>query len=66
MVAERTGGGLDRRGFLWTAFGGAGLVTLVTVGQTFRPLKELAVLAPRKPDFGPQGFPVNKAAAEPA
>ncbi len=63
MVAERTGGGLDRRGFLWTAFGGAGLVTLVTVGQTFRPLKELAVLAPRKPDFGPQGFPVNKAAA---
>lgn len=64
--AERTGplpeAGLSRRGFIWTGFAGAGALTLVTVGQTFRPLEFLAFLAPRKPSVGPQGFPVNKTA----
>jgi DMSO/TMAO reductase YedYZ molybdopterin-dependent catalytic subunit len=60
---EPAGTGLSRRG-LFTATGAAvGVVTLTTVGQTFRPLKDLALLAPRRPDAGPQGFPVNKAAA---
>jgi DMSO/TMAO reductase YedYZ molybdopterin-dependent catalytic subunit len=43
-------------------FGAAGVVTLFTVGQTVRPLQRLALLAPRRPDAGPQGFPVNRTA----
>jgi DMSO/TMAO reductase YedYZ molybdopterin-dependent catalytic subunit len=35
----------------------------VTVGQTLRPLSPLALLAPRRPDIGPQGLPVNRTAA---
>jgi DMSO/TMAO reductase YedYZ molybdopterin-dependent catalytic subunit len=52
----------DRRGFLAGVFATSGLVTLFTVGQTFRPLTPLALLAPRRPDVGPQGFPVNRTA----
>ena len=36
--------------------------TLFTVGQTVWPLRKLALLAPRRPDTGPQGFPVNRSA----
>jgi DMSO/TMAO reductase YedYZ molybdopterin-dependent catalytic subunit len=57
-------GALSRRGFLTTVAGASATLTLVTVGQTFRPLSPLAVLAPRRPDVGPQGFPVNKSARE--
>ena len=32
----------------------SGLLTLFTVGQTFRPLRRLALLAPRRPDVGPR------------
>ena len=56
------GRGLSRRQLLATAFGVSGLVTLVTVGQTYAPLRKLALLAPRRPDVGPQGFPVNRTA----
>src|SRR5680860_283096 len=52
----------DRRQFLATVFGTSGLLTLVTVGQTFAPLQRLALLAPRRPNDGPQGFPVNRTA----
>jgi DMSO/TMAO reductase YedYZ molybdopterin-dependent catalytic subunit len=38
------------------------VLTLVTVGQTVWPLRKLALLAPRRPDTGPQGFPVNRSA----
>jgi DMSO/TMAO reductase YedYZ molybdopterin-dependent catalytic subunit len=55
---------LDRRRFLLGVFGTSGLVTLLTVGQTVRPLERLALLAPRRPSVGPQGFPVNRSAAE--
>ncbi len=55
-------GGLDRRGFLTTVFGAAGLVGVLSVGQTVEPLARLVVLAPRRPDIGPQGFPVNRTA----
>nr|MBA2601447.1 molybdopterin-dependent oxidoreductase [Actinomycetota bacterium] len=61
--SEAPGDGLSRRGFLGVVGGTAGLLTLLTVGQTFRPLNRLAILAPRRPDVGPQGFPVNKSAA---
>lgn len=56
-------GGSSRRAFLTTIAGVTGLVTITTVGQTFAPLKGLALFAPRRPDIGPQGFPVNKTAA---
>lgn len=54
---------LERRGFLTATFGTAALLTVFSVGQTVRPLQRLALLAPRRPDIGPQGFPVNKTAA---
>jgi DMSO/TMAO reductase YedYZ molybdopterin-dependent catalytic subunit len=60
------GRGVDRttrRRFLALVAGLAGGVTLTTVGQTVRILNPLALLAPRRPDVGPQGFPVNKAAS---
>ena len=56
--------GRDRRRFLVLVGSSAALLTAVTVGQTVRPLQRLALLAPRRPDVGPQGFPVNKTAAE--
>ncbi len=54
--------GMSRRQLLATAFGATGLVTLATIGQTYSPLRKLALLAPRRPDVGPQGFPVNRTA----
>jgi DMSO/TMAO reductase YedYZ molybdopterin-dependent catalytic subunit len=69
-VAERPSGThrgthstFDRRTFLATVFAAAGAVTVFTVGQTVAPLRKLALLAPRRPDSGPQGFPVNRTAA---
>src|SRR5262249_26422185 len=56
-------GTLDRRGFLGLIAGASGLLTVLTVGQTVWPLRKLALLAPRRPDTGPQGFPVNRSAA---
>ncbi|MFG1603269.1 molybdopterin-dependent oxidoreductase [Actinoplanes sp. NPDC049265] len=53
----------DRRRLLVGAGAAAGLITLVTVGQTVRPLAPIGVLAPRRPGDGPQGLPVNKTAA---
>lgn len=60
---EPADAGLSRRGFLGTAFGGAGLLALFLAGQTVAPLRKLALLAPRRPDVGPQGFPINRTAA---
>jgi DMSO/TMAO reductase YedYZ molybdopterin-dependent catalytic subunit len=62
--AEPAGAGLSRRRFLATTFGAAGAVVLLTVGQTVRPARRLAVLAPRRPDAGPQRLPVNRTAAQ--
>jgi hypothetical protein len=57
-------GAIDRRRFLLGALGASAVVTVFTVGQTFRPLARLALLAPRRPDTGTQGFPVNATAKE--
>ncbi|MGZ4703489.1 MAG: molybdopterin-dependent oxidoreductase [Acidimicrobiales bacterium] len=54
----------SRRRFLTAVGAGAGLLTLTTVGQTVAPLQRLALLAPRHPDTGTQGFPVNRTAVE--
>ncbi|MFF5228965.1 molybdopterin-dependent oxidoreductase [Dactylosporangium sp. NPDC000521] len=53
----------SRRGVLTLVGAAAAAITLATVGQTVRPLRRLALLAPRLPDVGPQGVPVNKTAA---
>lgn len=53
---------LSRRGLLTTAFSAAAVLTVATIGQTVAPLRRLSVLAPRRPDVGPQGLPVNKSA----
>ncbi|MEU2429225.1 molybdopterin-dependent oxidoreductase [Streptomyces sp. NPDC007861] len=53
----------DRRSFLAGVAAAVGAVTVVTVGQSLTPLKRLDLLAPRHPDHGPQGLPVNRTAA---
>ncbi len=58
--AEQPRGGLARRGFLGAVAAATGLVTVASLGQTVRPLRKLGFLAPRRPDVGPQGLPVNK------
>ena len=60
--AEPAGHGLSRRGFLTATGVASGAVVLATAGQTVRPLADLSVLAPRRPDDGPQGLPVNRSA----
>jgi hypothetical protein len=57
-----TPGRLGRRGLLGGVAAASGLITLATVGQTVAPLSGLSALAPRRPDVGPQGLPVNKSA----
>ncbi|PRX64797.1 secreted protein [Nonomuraea fuscirosea] len=52
----------DRRRFLGTVAAACGVAALVTVGEAVTPLRGLAVLAPRDPDAGPQGVPVNRSA----
>lgn len=56
--------GRTRRGFLVGTGLAVAAITVTTVGQTAQPLSRLAVLAPRRPDLGPQGLPVNRTAAQ--
>ncbi|MFF4755346.1 molybdopterin-dependent oxidoreductase [Streptomyces sp. NPDC002514] len=60
LPAEDT---LDRRSLLTAVAAAVGAVTVTTVGQSFTPLKDVDLLAPRQPDHGPQGLPVNRTAA---
>ncbi|PSJ28322.1 molybdopterin-binding protein [Streptosporangium nondiastaticum] len=53
----------DRRSLLVATGAAAGAVTLTTVGQSLTPLKSLDLLAPRHPDHGELGLPVNRTAA---
>ncbi|WP_210586821.1 molybdopterin-dependent oxidoreductase [Streptomyces sp. GESEQ-35] len=53
---------VDRRSLLLGIGTAVGAVTLFTAGQSITPLKDLALLAPRDPDVGPQGLPVNRTA----
>ena len=61
---ETAADGLSRRRFLVWAGAGSATLTVLTVGQTISPVRSLALLAPRRPDRGDQGFPVNKTAIE--
>lgn len=56
-------GELTRRGLFVAVGATAALVTLTTAGQTVPFLRRLTLLAPRRPDIGPQGLPVNRTAA---
>lgn len=58
-----TPGLLTRRGLLTAVGAAAATLTVATLGETVRPLRGVSVLAPRRPDVGPQGLPVNKTAA---
>jgi hypothetical protein len=65
-VPERFGAdpdGRTRRGFLVAVFSVTGGIFLLTAGQTIYPLRRLALLAPRRPNVGPQGLPINRTAA---
>ncbi len=55
--------GPDRRSLLAGVAAAVGAVTLTTIGQSVTPLKGLILFAPRDPDHGPQGLPVNRTAA---
>ena len=63
ISAEGSGEGLSRRGLLATVAAASGVLTLTTIGQTVPALRRLALLAPRDPTVGPQGFAVNRGAA---
>lgn len=53
---------VDRRSLLRGVLVAVGAVTLFTAGQSVTPLKDVDLLAPRNPDIGPQGLPVNRTA----
>jgi hypothetical protein len=52
--------GISRRGLLVASAAGTGVVVATTAGQTFSPLRPLAILAPRRADSAPQHVPINK------
>lgn len=54
--------GLSRRGLLTTVGVASAAIVAVFAGSTVPGLRRLTLLAPRRPDIGPQGLPVNKTA----
>ncbi|ONH24450.1 molybdopterin-binding protein [Pseudofrankia asymbiotica] len=60
---EPPGDGLSRRGLGIAVGTAAGVITLTTAGQFVPGLSRLDLLAPRRPDLGPQRLPVNRTAA---
>jgi DMSO/TMAO reductase YedYZ molybdopterin-dependent catalytic subunit len=50
----------SRRGFLLTVGAATGIVAVNYLGQVVSPLRDLALLTPRRSDAGQQGLPVNK------
>ncbi|TCM47054.1 molybdopterin-dependent oxidoreductase [Kribbella sp. VKM Ac-2568] len=56
--------GLSRRGLFRTVAGTAALVGVTSLGQSVSAFGPIAVLAPRKPNVGPQGLPVNRTARD--
>ncbi len=59
---EPAGPGLSRRGLLRTVGLSSGAIVALFAGSTVPQLRRLDLLAPRRPDIGPQGLPVNKTA----
>jgi DMSO/TMAO reductase YedYZ molybdopterin-dependent catalytic subunit len=63
-VAEPAVDATGRRRFIGFVGAASAVLVTTTIGQTASPLRGLALLAPRHPDLGTQGFPVNKTAIE--
>jgi len=59
---EPPGDRLSRRGLGIAVGTAAGLITATSAGQWVPGLAPLDLLAPRRPDIGPQGLPVNRSA----
>jgi hypothetical protein len=55
---------VSRRAMLTTTGIAVGLVTATTVGQSISSLHAIDLFAPRSPQFGPQGLPINRTAAQ--
>jgi DMSO/TMAO reductase YedYZ molybdopterin-dependent catalytic subunit len=56
--------GLTRRGLFRTVAGAAALVGITSIGQSAPAFGPVAVLAPRRPNIGPQGLPVIRTAKD--
>ncbi|WP_344218998.1 molybdopterin-dependent oxidoreductase [Kribbella sancticallisti] len=56
--------GMTRRGLFRTVAGAGALVGITSIGQSVPAFGPIAVLAPRKPNIGPQGLPVNRTAKD--
>jgi hypothetical protein len=56
--------GMSRRGLFRTVAGAGALIGIASVGQSAPVLGPIGVLAPRKPNVGPQGLPVNRTAKD--
>ncbi|WP_432131951.1 molybdopterin-dependent oxidoreductase [Streptomyces tendae] len=61
-VSDALAEDLDRRSLLRGVTMAVGAVTLFTAGQSVTPLADVDLLAPRDPEIGPQGLPVNRTA----
>jgi hypothetical protein len=60
---EPAGDGLSRRGLGIAVATAAGVITVTSAGQFVPGLAAADLLAPRRPDVGPQRLPVNRTAA---
>jgi DMSO/TMAO reductase YedYZ molybdopterin-dependent catalytic subunit len=57
-------GSVGRRSLLTATGIAVGVVTATTVGQSISSLRSIDLFAPRTPQVGPQGLPVNRTAAQ--
>ncbi|HEV2636417.1 MAG TPA: molybdopterin-dependent oxidoreductase [Actinocrinis sp.] len=57
-------GTVSRRAMLTTTGIAVGVVTATTVGQSISSLHAIDLFAPRSPQVGPQGLPINRTAAQ--
>jgi Oxidoreductase molybdopterin binding domain len=55
---------VSRRALLTATGVAVGVVTVTTVGQSVSSLRSVDLLAPRIPNVGPQGIPINTTAAQ--
>lgn len=62
-LVDLADGGLTRRGLVATAGLASAVLVVLNAGSTVPLLRGVSILAPRDPEVGPQGFPVNKTAA---
>lgn len=64
LAVPRDTSRLSRRGFLGALAATSLALVVTTAGETLRPLRRFGILAPRDPDVGSLGIPVNRPAIE--